>query len=131
MQDFLNKYKVLIIGLLMAVALPVQELISTGTTSTRVLVFASFTAALSYIARNFRGQWATIFGLLGTTLATYISMYNNGTVSWEQLILGFVIALLAALTPPAKSRGYENTPEIKAAKKEGEIAVPTSADPKP
>lgn len=131
MQDFLNKYKVLIIGLLMAIALPIQELIVTHTTSVQVLVFAAFTAALSYVARNFRGQWATISGLLGTTLATYITMQTDGTVSWAQLVLQFVIALLAALSPPAKSRAYENTPEIKLAKKEGELAVPTLADPKP
>ena len=131
MQEFLNKYKVLIVGLLMAVALPLQEIIVKGAASTQVLVFAAFTAALSYVARNFRGQWATIAGLLGTTLATYITMQTSGAVSWSQLVLQFVISILAALTPPAKSRGYENTPEIKLAKQEGEVAVPTSAEPKP
>ena len=131
MQEFLNKYKVLIVGLLMAVALPLQEIIVHGAASTQVLVFAAFTAALSYVARNFRGQWATIAGLLGTTLATYITMQTSGAVSWSQLVLQFVISILAALTPPAKSRGYENTPEIKLAKQEGEVAVPTSAEPKP
>lgn len=131
MQEFLNKYKVLIVGLLMAVALPLQEIIVHGAASTQVLVFAAFTAALSYVARNFRGQWATIAGLLGTTLATYITMQTAGAVSWSQLVLQFVISILAALTPPAKSRGYENTPEIKLAKQEGEVAVPTSAEPKP
>lgn len=131
MQDFLNKYKVLIVGLLMAIALPVQELITTGAASTQVLVFAAFTAALSYVARNFRGQWATIAGLLGTTLATYLTMQTAGAISWSQLVIQFVISILAALTPPAKSRGYENTPEIKVAKKEGEVAVPTLAEPKP
>lgn len=131
MKSFFNKYKVLIIGLLTAVALPLNDLITTGETSAKVLAFASVTALLSYAARNFRGQWATIAGFLGTTVATYLTMQENGSVSWAQLVLQLLLQLLAAAAPPAKSRGYENTDLIESAKQKGELAVPTSAHPKP
>lgn len=130
MKEFFDKYKVLIIGLLSAIALPVYELIKNGETSTKVLVMSGAVALTSYLARNLRGQWATIASAVGTMLATYIIQDQTGQpISWAQIIMQGLVLLLAASAPPPKSRGYENTAIIMEAKKEGEIAVPTAAPP--
>lgn len=132
MKDFFDKYKVLIIGLLSAIALPIYDLIQKGETSTKVIVMAAAVALTSYLARNLRGQWASIAGIVGTVLATYITQESTGNpISWAQLIMQFVVLFLAALSAPAKSIGYEKAPAIIQAKQEGEQAVPTVAPPPP
>lgn len=130
-MNFFNKYKVIILGLLSAIALAVSELIKGGESSTKVLILAGMIAAASFLANNIRGQWASIAGLFGTALTTYLTMQQTGSVSWAQLVLTFVIGLLAILAAPAKSRGYETTPTIAQAKSEGEQAAPTVVPPKP
>jgi uncharacterized membrane protein len=119
-SSFFNDNKVLIIGLFSAVALALNEVFSKGDYNSKALVFAAFIAALSFLANNLRGQWATIAGILGTTLSTYITMDQTGNISWPQLIMQAVIALLAVVAPPAKSRGYEHTQTIENAKGAGE-----------
>lgn len=130
-EKFFGNNKVVIIGFLTAVALAVSELIKGGESSTKVLIFSAAIAAASWLARNLRGQWATITGLLGSALSTYLTMVQAGTVSWSQLILTLVVSLLAVLSAPAKSIGYEHTDIIMEAKKEGELTNPTSAPPNP
>lgn len=125
-SNFWNNNKVLIIGLLSAIALALNELFMKGESSTKALVFAAFIAALSFLANNLRGQWATIAGILGTSVATYVTMDQSGTISWAQLIMQAVIALLAVVAPPAKSRGYEHTNTIEQAKYSGEKIKPTA-----
>lgn len=126
-QSFFQANKVLIFGLLSAIALGLNEAFSTGGASTKVLVFAAFLAALSFLANNLRGQWATIAGVIGTALTTYITMDQAGTISWPQIILQAVLALLAVFTPPAKSKGYEYTGTVTAARAEGEAIKPSPA----
>lgn len=125
-SSFWNDNKVLIIGLFSAIALALNELFMKGESSTKALVFSGFIAALSFLANNLRGQWATIAGIVGTTLATYITMDQSGSISWPQLIMQAVIALLAVMAPPAKSRGYEHTNTIEQAKYAGEKHTPTA-----
>lgn len=125
-MEWFNKNKVLIVGLLTAVLLAAQELLKTGESSTKVIVFASFLAALTFLAQNLRGQWATIAGILGTAISTYVTMEQTGSVSWSQIILQALLALLAVVAPPPKSRGYENTVTIEQAKYQGEKKTPTT-----
>jgi hypothetical protein len=125
-SSFWNSYKVLIVGLLSAVALALSDVFQTGGATTKGLVFAGFIAALSFLANNLRGQWASIAGIFGTALATYITMDQTGTISWPQLIIQAVVALLAVVAPPAKSRGYEHTMTIEQAKAAGERARPST-----
>jgi cell division protein FtsW (lipid II flippase) len=126
-QNFFNEYKVVIIGLISAVALALNELFIQGEASTKVLVYAAFLAALSFLAKNLRGQWATISGIVATALSTYITQEQSGTISWPQIILQAVIAFLAVVAPPAKSRGYEHTQTIQNAKAAGEVSFPSTA----
>jgi hypothetical protein len=126
-QSFFQANKVLIFGLLSAVALGLNEAFATGGASTKVLIFAAFLAALSFLANNLRGQWATIAGVIGTALTTYITQEQTGVISWPQIILQAVLALLAVFTPPAKSKGYEYTQTIENAKSQGERIKPSTA----
>lgn len=130
-SDWFTKNKVLIIGLLSAIALPVYDLVSKGETSTKVIVMAGAIALTAYLSRNLRGQWQTIAATVGTVLATYIAQSQTGNVSWTQLIMQFIVLFLGASAAPAKSIGYEKTSVIMEAKKEGETIVPTAAPPPP
>lgn len=125
-STFFNDNKVMIVGLLSAVALALNEIFVKGDYNTKALVFSAFIAALSFLANNLRGQWSTIAGILGTSLSTYLTMDQTGTISWPQLILQAVIAILAVVAPPAKSRGYEHTTTIENAKYQGERIKPTT-----
>lgn len=130
MKDFLSKNKVLIIGLLSAIALPVYDLIKNGETSTKVLVMSAAVALTSYLSRNLRGQWQTIAATFGTMLATYMTQEaGEQPISWAQIIGQGIILFLAAASAPAKSIGYEKTPVIVAAKEEGEKIAPTPSMP--
>jgi hypothetical protein len=126
-QGFFNEYKVVIVGLVSAVALALNELFIQGEASTKVLAYAAFLAALSFLAKNLRGQWATISGIVATALSTYITQEQSGSISWPQIILQAVIAFLAVVAPPAKSRGYEHTQTIQNAKAAGEVSFPSTA----
>ena len=131
MKAFLMKHKVVILGMLAAVALAISEMVKGGEASVKVLVFSGLIAAASWIARNLRGQFATITGLIGNSLAAYLTMQETGSVSYAQLVLQLIISVLAALSAPAKSSGYEKTEVIKDAKKEGEAIQPTHIVPNP
>jgi hypothetical protein len=131
MKAWFNKYKVIIFGLLAAIALPINDLITQGGVSTKAIVFAGVTAALTFAARNLRGQWATIAGLLGTTATYYLTMDTSGNVDWSKIIMFFIVQILAIVAPPAKSVGYERTDTIMEAKQEGEEIKPSIAPPKP
>lgn len=127
-QEWFTKNKVLIVGLLSAIVLPIYDLITKGETSAKTIVIAVGVALTGFLAKNLRGQWATIAGIIGTVLATYITQSQTGQpISWAQLILQGVVLFLAAVSSPAKSIGYEKTPVISEAKKEGERIAPSTA----
>lgn len=128
--NFLKANKVLIFGLLLSIILPIYELISKGETSLKVLVVAAGGALTAFLARNLRGQWATIAGIFGTMLATYVTQDQLGhTISWTQIILQGIVLFLTSQMPAAKSIAYEQTPTIMKAKQQAENAVPTIAPP--
>lgn len=127
--SFFEKYKVIILGCLSAIALGVYEATKGDQSSTKVLVFAALLAAMSFLANNLRGQWASIAGLVGNAITTYITMETNGTISWQQLLLQFIVGFLAVVAPAAKSRGYEHTATIQAAKRDGERKLSSAAKP--
>ncbi len=119
MKQWIEKNKVLLIGFLMAVAMPLYELFKDGSVSLKIAAFTFFTAGLAWAANNLRGQWASIAGILGVSLATFITMQSTGTISWGQLVLQFVINILAVLSGPAKFIGYEKSDLIAQAKQDG------------
>lgn len=126
---FLSDNKVIIFGLLSAAAMTVQQLTSQFATDYKVLAFAAFVASISFLAKNLRGQWASILGSLLPTLAVMLDNIETHTpLSWPGLIGGVGLALSGLFAPPAKSLSYEKTPEIVAAKKDA-ATIDASAEP--
>ncbi len=125
---WLNAHKVLLIGLITAIAMPVYDLIQNGETSTKVIVLAAATALISWLGRNMRGQWVTIVGILGSTVVTKLGEEGE-VLNWKAVALQVIIQMLALATPAPKSRGYEETDIIMEAKREGELIEPTVAPP--
>ena len=125
-QNWFYQNKVVIVGLIAAVLLAVQEAMKAGESSTKVFVFAGILAAISFLANNLRGQVATIIGIVGTAISTYVTMDQTGSVSWSQIVLQTMLALLAVFAPPAKSKGYEYTQTIQQAKSQGERIKPST-----
>lgn len=128
MKQFWDNNKVFILGLLGAVALALQPFINNATDDIKwkSVGFAALMAALSYVAKEWRGQAISIIGILGNLAGVYVTIQQTGVFSWNQFILQGVVAIIAAVSADAKSRGYEQTPTIKQAKIEGEINNPAA-----
>ena len=129
---FFSQYKVMIIGLLLSLFGPVNDLLTTGETSTKVLIVAGIGGLITWIARNMRGQWQTLGGIAQLVFGTYLSISSQGPITKAQIaqiIVQALIAYLAASTGPMKSRGYEHAHAIVSAKQEGENLSPTIAPP--
>lgn len=131
MKSFFMKNKVLIVGLLSAILLAVSEVVKGNEASIKMLVFSGLIAAASFLARNIRGQAGTIIGLFGNALAAWLGQLETGSVQYSQLVLQLIISVLAVLSAPAKSLGYEKTDAIVDAKKEGEKIASTPIVPNP
>lgn len=111
--------KVLLLGLLGSVLVVLQQFFSEATVDYKVVGFGVGIAILSFLAKNLRGQWASIAGLLGTSVATIAAtIQTGGKVTWIQVILGLLVAILGIVAPPAKSLSYEQTSTETAAKAE-------------
>lgn len=119
-QSFFQRNKVLLLGLLGSIGLALSSFVGQAALEPKPLVYAVLTAALSFLANNLRGQWVSIAGILGTSLSTYITMEQTGNISWQQLLLQAVVALIAIVSPSGKSKGYEHTDEIVMAKIKGD-----------
>ena len=99
MSTFFTKYKVFIFGLLASVAVTVEQF-ATGTSDYKVIGYAILMAVVSFFAKNVKGQWATIVGIVGTTLASIIPGLENHTpISWLQIAGQTIAAILAIFIP--------------------------------
>ena len=116
---FLLKYKVFLLGLLGAIGVSFQELLTTtaGTVDLKVYGFAILMAVLSYFASQWRGQGITALGILGTLSGVFVATQQTGGFTWTQFIILSIAALLSAVAPPAKPVSYETNKTIVDAKK--------------
>ena len=137
-QTFFNQYKVLIIGFLMAIGSSAMELIDNGSNASPWIIgWSLFIAALTWAGRNLRGQWASISGIVLTTVIAFYNLHDSATgMNFKIFVHDLAFPLLSALvtvlwTSPAKSRAYESSRTIMTAKREAETSVPTMAAPKP
>lgn len=123
--------KVIIFGLLSAVAMTVQELSSEYATDYKVLALAAFVAAVSFLAKNLRGQWATIIGSVLPSLVVILDKVETHTpITWGAMGSAMVLAFLGVVAPPAKSLSYETSPVVAEAKKEAAEIDASSEPPK-
>lgn len=118
MNNFFNKNKVLLLGLLGAAAVAIQGFIGQAQIEWKAVGFAVLMAVLSYIANEWRGQGVTIIGILGTLAYTFVQLQQTGTFTWNQFILMGIAAILAAVAPPPKPLTYEENPMITRAKED-------------
>lgn len=132
-KTFWDKNKVFILGLLASIAVVLQQFVGQPDSDVKwkAVGFAVMMAILSYLARNWRGQGISIIGIIGNLAGVFVTIHETGQFSWIQFILQGSIAIIAAAGADPKSRGYENTPVIKDAKKEGETIQPASLTAKP
>lgn len=132
MNQFFEKNKVFLVGLFSAVLLAIQPYMGGGVKlDFKVVGLAAGIAILSYLAKEWRGQGMTILGIIGVVAGTVVALYENGSLSWQQLIFEVAFALVFSAMPDPKSRGYEQSSIIKEAKKEGETIVPAKLTVKP
>ena len=116
--EFLLKYKVFLSGLLGAIGVSLQELLTTtsGTVDWKVYGFALLMAVLSYFANQWRGQGITVLGILGTLSGVFVATQQAGGFTWTQFVILSIAAMLSAVAPPAKPVTYETNKTIVDAK---------------
>jgi uncharacterized membrane protein YjjB (DUF3815 family) len=126
-----QKNQVLISAIAGALALVLQQFIAEPVIDYKALGLAAATAVAGIIANEWRGKGPSILGLIGVAGWAFYSVATTGHITIPQIIASFILGVLSLVAPPPKSIGYEKSPIIKAAKKEGEIDVPTNLPPKP
>lgn len=132
MQKLLDKNKVFLLGLAGAITVVLQQFLGQPEVDWKVVGYAGFMAALSYIANAWRGQGTSILGIVGTLAGTFVAIQTTGTFTWNQFIISSVAAILAAVAPPPKLKEYEETAPIVEAKKEAEeIKIVKAEEAKP
>jgi hypothetical protein len=111
-KDFFITNKVFFIGLLSAIATVVQQY-TMQNPDYKAIGLAVGLAILSYISNEWRGQGVTILGIVGILAGVIFNAFNSGThITIVQLIGAILIAVLAAVAPPAKPSTYENSTSI-------------------
>lgn len=118
-MNFWDKNKVLIIGLLMAIATALAPIIDNKALSWQVIAVSVGIAITAYLSKNLRGQWITILGSFGAALTAILPALTSGSpIGWGSTILALMIQILGAVSPAGKSLAYEAAPEIVKAKQE-------------
>lgn len=125
--NFWSENKVLILGLAGAVLMVVQQLTKgVDNIDWKVVSLAAGVAAAGYVGKNWRGQTNSIIGIVGNVGWSIYEVYTSGHFTWVQVAIQFGTLYLTLSAPDAKSRGYEHSELIVAAKKEGEIIQPAA-----
>lgn len=109
--------KVVLLSILMAVLLSVQQFAGSTPVNVLVVVFAALIAGLGVLANNLRGQWATIVtSVIGTITVVQQNIQTGNKISWYALLIALGIAIIGVFLPPTKPASYELNPTIVAAK---------------
>lgn len=104
LSGFLNANKVLLLGLLAAIGTVVQQFVQSGPINYAVMAWAVVIASIGFVANNLHGQVATILSsLLPTVDVIYESTKNNAAISWGHMALLAGVAIVGAITGPAKA----------------------------
>lgn len=130
-KNFWNKNKVLILGVLSAIAIALQPIIAGKSITWPTVGIAAGLAVLSFFAKEWRGQGMSILGIVGIAAQVIHTQISEGTFSWQRAAVSIFVAIVFAVAPDPKSRGYENTAIIKEAKKQGEAINPAQLTAKP
>jgi hypothetical protein len=102
-ESFFSGNKVFFLGLLGAVGVVLQQFISSASIDWKVVGFAAVVAGLSYAAKNLTGTVASLLGILGSVVLTISTVASGGHVSWNQLILSTLAAVITVVTGSSTS----------------------------
>ncbi len=108
--SFWAKNKVFVFGLLSALSVVLTDILHqpTGQHSGKAYLFAALIAVLGYVARTWRGQGATLLGLIGTSAGVAVDQLQGGSFTWYKFAIAVVLAILATVAPPPKPLQIEN-----------------------
>ena len=129
---WLNANKVLLVGLAQFVYTSINEIFSNADAEYTpwIIAYSALIAICTYLGRNLRGQWASVFGSIIPTLYVIDSLHTTHTpITFEIITIKILFPLGGALmaifwsTPP-KSRAYENQPAVMEAKVQAQIEAP-------
>lgn len=126
LKNFWSANKVFILGCLYAALMGVQEFFLDPSIDWKAVGLAFFVASLSYLAKNWRGQAASMVGVIANSLISFATAQGDAPMTFSQLAgqIGMAVAFFFLSDP--KSRGYEHADAIKNAKIEGEIIQPAA-----
>lgn len=123
--SFFQRNKVFIIGLLVATLSSVYELVSTdGHPSVWIIGWSMAIAALTYAAKNLRGQSASILSTIGMGAASFFQLHGQPDgLTMQQIMTALVLPMTIQIlglfnSSPPKPLEYEKSPTIVAAKQE-------------
>lgn len=124
LKAFWEKNKVFIVGIVSAILMSIYEITSKGDkSSTWVFAWSGAIAVLTFLSRNSRGQYVTIFSTVLASTVAFFNLHNSPeALTFKQIanemILPLGIQLLGMVAPPPKSREYEHSTPIVEAKVE-------------
>lgn len=119
MATFWKKYKVFLLGLIGAITVSLQAVLSNNPNDTdfKIYVYAGLMAALSYVATEWRGKVGTMTGVIGTLAGVFVTLNQGGNFTWNEFIMYGIVAVGMSFVPPPKPSSYEHDANIVAAKK--------------
>lgn len=129
LRDWFGRNKVIFFGVLQLVITTIIEVFDQhgeDAISAWVIGYSVAVAVLSFLARNARGQWATIATSMLSSIVVLGSLHDSGVVlTWTvimiRIVLPFGLALIGLFLPPVKNRNYENSATIMAAKSQSAV----------
>lgn len=102
-ESFFSGNKVFVLGALSAIGVTLQQYLGSTAVDYKVIGFAAVIAVLSYLAKSLTGAVASIIGVVSSAVLTISQVASGGHVSWNQLILSTVVALIGVVTGAAQS----------------------------
>lgn len=127
LENWLGQNKVLLFGIAQLVITTIIEVFDSRNEteiSAWIIGYSVAVAVLSFLARNARGQWATISTSMLSSVIVLGSLHDTGveltmTIISIRIILPFGLAMIGVFLPPVKNRNYENSQTIIDAKQQG------------
>lgn len=111
------KNKVLLLGLLSAIAVALQQFAGSGPVELIPCLIAVGLAVTGFLGNNLRGAWVTLVGILGVALITLGQVYYGVAINWTEVIGMAIAVVLTTNSPGPKKATYEADPTIERAKR--------------
>lgn len=128
-KTIFGKWGVFIVGVLSAIAVALEPMVTNVEANTQTYVLAGLIAVLSFLAKEWRGKGMTIFGLVGAAAyAAVIQLQTGQPIGWGQFALIIFIKTIFAVIPQPKPDTYEHNEAIVEAKAKPPIDQVPDAD---